>query len=88
MKKNLPAVSHQKFLIQSLRCPEEASAYLNAALENGDRRAFCLALKNVLDAARSMRERHKIDYAKEILELILSIDPKQDGVRHILEELK
>ena len=50
MKKLTPAVSHQDFLIQSLRDPELASAYLNAALEEEDRRAFCLALKNVLDA--------------------------------------
>ena len=50
MKKNPPTVSHQKFLLHLLRNPEEASAYLNAALEAGDRRAFCLALKNVLDA--------------------------------------
>lgn len=54
MKKISPAVSHQKFLIQSLRDSQEASAYLNAALEAGDRRAFCLALKNVLDAQGGM----------------------------------
>ena len=54
MKKFSPAVSHQKFLIQSLRDTGEASAYLNAALEGGDRRAFCLALKNVLDAQGGM----------------------------------
>ncbi len=54
MRKLSPAVSHQKFLIQSLHDPQEASAYLNAALESGDRRAFCLALKNVLDAQGGM----------------------------------
>jgi len=54
MRKISPAVSHQEFLIRSLRDPQEASAYLNAALEAGDRRAFCLALKNVLDAQGGM----------------------------------
>ncbi len=54
MKKNLPAVSHLSFLIQTLQDPEIASAYLNTALEDGDRRSFCLALKNVLDAQGGM----------------------------------
>lgn len=47
-------MSHQKFLIQSLQDPAEAAAYLNAALEGGDHHAFCLALKNVLDAQGGM----------------------------------
>ena len=50
MKKIRPAVSYQKFLIQSLRDPKEAAAYLDAALEGGNARAFLLALRNVLEA--------------------------------------
>lgn len=49
-----PWVSYQKFLIKSLKDPKEASAYLDAALEAGDQKAFLLALKNVLDAQGGM----------------------------------
>lgn len=48
------AVSHYEELIKLLKDPEEASAYLNAALEAGDKKAFLLALKNVLDAQGGM----------------------------------
>ena len=48
------AVSHYEQLIKILKDPEEASAYLNAALEAGDKKAFLLALKNVLDAHGGM----------------------------------
>jgi probable addiction module antidote protein len=37
-------------LLKHLREPEEAAAYLDAALEAGDRAAFLLAVKNVIDA--------------------------------------
>jgi probable addiction module antidote protein len=50
-----PAVSHRDWLIKTLReDPEEAAEYLNAALEAGDRKAFLMALKNVIDARGGM----------------------------------
>lgn len=49
-----PAVDYHKFLIEDLKDPQEASAYLNAALEAGDKKAFLLALKNVLEARGGM----------------------------------
>ena len=48
------AVSYHEDLMKILKDPEEASAYLNAALEAGDKQAFLLALKNVLDAQGGM----------------------------------
>ena len=42
--------SYQSKLLESLRDPEESAEYLNAALEEGDRELFLLALKNVADA--------------------------------------
>ena len=42
--------SYQEDLIESLRDPCEAAAYINAALEEGDRAAFLLALRNVAAA--------------------------------------
>lgn len=37
-------------LLESLKNPKEAAAYLDAALEEGDREAFLLALRQVADA--------------------------------------
>ena len=55
MKEATPSVSHHDWLIKRLRAdPEEASGYLNAALEAGDRKAFLVALKNVIEARGGM----------------------------------
>lgn len=49
------AVSHHAWLIKRLKAyPEEASGYLNAALEAGDKKAFLMALKNVIEARGGM----------------------------------
>jgi probable addiction module antidote protein len=44
------SVSYQDYLIESLKNPEEAAGYLNAALEGGDINVFLLALQNVVQA--------------------------------------
>jgi len=41
---------YQKDLIEALKNPVEAAAYLNAAIEEGDREAFLLALRNIAEA--------------------------------------
>ncbi|GEM_PF-228966 len=41
--------SYQTKLLEDLRDPEEAAAYLDAALEEGDRELFLLALRNVAE---------------------------------------
>jgi len=41
---------YRESLLKNLRNPDEAAAYLDAALEAGDRAAFLLAIKNVIDA--------------------------------------
>jgi probable addiction module antidote protein len=46
--------SYQKDLIASLRDPSEAAAYLNAAIEDGDRSVFLLAIRNVAEAHGGM----------------------------------
>jgi probable addiction module antidote protein len=45
-----PSKSYRDGLIQSLQDPEEAAAYLNAALEEENLEVFLLALRNVVDA--------------------------------------
>ncbi|MES2998474.1 MAG: transcriptional regulator [Pseudomonadota bacterium] len=47
MKKS---IDYQEYLINSLKNPQEASNYLNAALEGGDIKVFLLALSNVAKA--------------------------------------
>ena len=44
------SISYQDYLIKSLKDPEEAAGYLNAALEGGDIKVFLLALHNVVQA--------------------------------------
>jgi probable addiction module antidote protein len=43
-------------LITALHDPHEAAAYLDAALEAGDRAAFLLAIRNVIDALGGMSQ--------------------------------
>lgn len=43
-------INYQDYLISSLKDSEEATAYLNAALEGGDIKVFLLALYNVIQA--------------------------------------
>jgi len=44
------SIEYQNYLIESLKDPEEAVGYLNAALEGGDISVFLLALQNVIQA--------------------------------------
>ena len=41
---------YQRDLIEALKNPVEAAAYLNAAIEEGDEAAFLLALRNIAAA--------------------------------------
>ena len=47
---------YQDSLIAALRDPQETAAYLDAALEAGDRAAFLLAIRNVIDALGGMTQ--------------------------------
>ncbi|MBP9865277.1 MAG: putative addiction module antidote protein [Candidatus Omnitrophica bacterium] len=49
-----PIVSYRDRLIRALRAPEEASAYLNAALDEGDKDFFLKALRDVIEAQGGM----------------------------------
>lgn len=46
--------SYQEDLIEALKDPIEAAAYINAAIEDGDREIFLLALRNVAQAHGGM----------------------------------
>jgi DNA-binding phage protein len=45
--------SYHSYLIESLKDPAEAAAYLDAILEDGDLEHILLALKNVAEARRN-----------------------------------
>ncbi len=45
---------YQEDLIESLKDPGEAAEYLNAAIEDGDREVFLLAMRNVAQAHGGM----------------------------------
>jgi probable addiction module antidote protein len=55
--------SYQEYLLNSLKNPEKAEGYLNAALEGGDMEVFLLALQNVVKAqggvAKLSQKTHK-----------------------------
>ncbi len=46
--------TYQEDLLEALTNPREAAAYLNAAMEDGDRELFLLALRNVAEALGGM----------------------------------
>ncbi len=48
--------SYHSYLIESLKDPAEAAAYLDAVLEDDDFEHLLLALKNVAEARRSCTE--------------------------------
>ena len=54
--KKPPSVKYHDDLMRSLRNSEEASAYLNAALEEGDKDFFLQALRDVLEAQGGMTQ--------------------------------
>jgi len=65
--------SYQKDLIESLKDPSEAAAYLSAAIEEGDRAVFLLALRNVAEAHGGMAAvAKKANLSRESLYRMLS----------------
>lgn len=55
MTKNKLVGSYHEFLLERLRDPAKAIAYLNAAIEEDDDDVFLLALRNVVEARQLWR---------------------------------
>jgi probable addiction module antidote protein len=65
--------TYQKDLVEALKDPCEAAAYLNAAIEEGDREVFLLALRNVAEANGGMSTvAEKANLSRESLYRMLS----------------
>lgn len=64
--------SYQDYLLERLQDPEEAAAYLNAAIEENDDRVFSLALQNVAEAQRMAKSATMTDLNPKRVNQILS----------------
>ncbi len=53
------SIDYHDYLIKSLKEPQEAAGYLNAALDDGDIDGFLEALRNVVEAHGGMSELSK-----------------------------
>jgi len=82
--------SYNERLLERLKDPKEAAAYLNAALEDADPRIFLVALKDVTEAHGGMTKLAKgTELNRENLYRTLSIrgNPRLDSLVSILEVL-
>jgi len=70
MTKMKASKSYKEVLLASLKDPEEAAEYLNAALEEGDEEALWLALRNVAEANGLNFER--VEHASAATPIILN----------------
>jgi probable addiction module antidote protein len=64
--------SYRDSLLESLQDPEEAAAYLDAALEDEDSRVFLLALRDVAEARGISSVAAEADLNRESLYRMLS----------------
>ena len=67
------AVDYRIGLLEDLANPEEAAAYLNAALEDGDQEVFLLALRDVTEARGMSHVARESQLNRENLYRILSV---------------
>jgi probable addiction module antidote protein len=83
------SVSYEKGLKDDLQDPEEAVAYLNAALEDGDQEVFLLALRDVADARGLSQVARQASLNRENLYRILSQrgNPRLASLRALLDSL-
>ena len=64
MSKN---ISYHSYLIESLKNPERAEGYLEAALEENDLKLLQKAVKNVIEAIGNSSDLEILQKAKKIL---------------------
>ena len=76
-------------LLEDLADPEEAAAYLNAALEDGDQEVFLLALRHVAEARGMSQVARKTRLNRESLYRMLSRagNPSLDSLAAVLTAL-
>lgn len=78
--------SYHSFLIESLKDPEEAAAYLDAVLEDCNYDELRLALRNVVEARLAILGSSQVELNQGVVQKILS--PQANlGVDVLLEAL-
>lgn len=79
--------SYRDALLERLRDPDEAGAYLDAALEDGDNRVFLLALRDVVDARGFTRVATEAKLNRESLYKMLSEEgnPRLSSLEALLQ---
>lgn len=90
-KKFKKTKDYHDFLLKTLKDPQEAAAYLNAALEEGDEKMFLKALRNVAEAVGGMTKVAKKSHLSRMtLYRILSSEgnPEFSSLIDILRALK
>ena len=81
------STSYREGLIKDLADPEEASAYLNAALEEGSQEVFLMALRDIAEAKGMARLSRKTHLNRESMYRMLSGkgNPQLSSLASILE---
>ena len=80
---------YHESLLQALQDPQEAAAYLTAALDEGDSATFLLALRNVADARGMSTLAVKAQLNRENFYRLLSEhgNPQLDSLTALLDAL-
>lgn len=71
MKKKITR-DHQEYLLETLKNPKEAAAYIDAALEEADSELFIVALRNVVEAQGMTKVARKAKLNRENMYRMLS----------------
>jgi len=84
-----PSASYRQALLHDLGDPEEAAAYLNAALEEGSQEAFLMALRDVAEAHGMSDVARRADLNRESMYRMLSRrgNPRLSSLAVLLDEL-
>ena len=83
------SISYREGLLEDLKDPIEAAAYLNAALEDGSQEVFMLALRDVADAKGISELAKKSGLNRENMYRILSEkgNPQLGSLSILLESM-
>jgi probable addiction module antidote protein len=84
-----PSVNYKNGLKKALADPEEAAAYLNAALEDGSQDVFLMALRDVAEARGLTRLARATSLNRENMYRILSQkgNPQLSSLNALLDSL-
>lgn len=68
----MPSKSYHSYLIESLKDPQEAAAYLNAVLEDGTFEELSLAVRNIAEAGIALLGDDRLVSEQQAIQQLLS----------------